>query len=383
MAGTAVSGAALRARADAARAWLFDHALPLWWERGFDASAGCFHEALNLDGSPDRQPKRVRVQARQTIVYARARWLGWDGPWRAAVEAGVSVLLRRVIRPDGGTRHLLAPSGEPLDDRRDLYDLAFVLLALSEAAHALDGRKDLIAAAENLLGWLEAHWTHPAGGFREGEVHATPPRRQNPHMHLFEALLSAAETSHDPAHLRRASALGALFRDKLFDRQRGVLPELFDDVWRPQADAHAEPGHMFEWSWLLHRWRALGGAGADDMAETLRANAEARGVVPTGELFESLPLDGGAGSGIARLWQHTERLKAHLARFEFTHDDEAAAAAVRAYDTLVSYLDAPTPGLWRDRRQADGAFVQEPAPASTFYHLIYAFSELIRIADRA
>lgn len=363
-------------RADAARTWLCDHALPLWWERGFDASAGCYHEALNLDGTPARQPKRVRVQARQTIVYARARWLGWDGPWRAAVEAGVNVLLRRVIRPDGGTRHLLATSGEPLDDRRDLYDLAFVLLALSEAARALDGRKDLMAAAENLLSWLETHWAHPGGGFREGDVNATPPRRQNPHMHLFEALLSLYEATRDPAHLQRASALGVLFRDKLFDRTRGVVPEEFDDVWRPVPDARVEPGHMFEWSWLLHRWRTLGGAGAGDIAETLRANAETSGVDAGGVLLASIPADGET----ARLWQHTERLKAHLARIETSDDPGAVDAALRAHDALVSYLETPTPGLWRDRRGAGGAFVEEPAPASTFYHIVFAFDELIRVA---
>src|SRR5262249_3595420 len=60
----------LQFRAATARAWLFDAALPLWWARGFDTSAGCFHEALNLDGSAaHEQPRRTRVQARQVVVY--------------------------------------------------------------------------------------------------------------------------------------------------------------------------------------------------------------------------------------------------------------------------------------------------------------------------
>ncbi len=60
---------ALRSCAERARTWLFEHALPIWWERGYDRRARCFYERLDLDGSPIvDEPRRVRVQARQTIV---------------------------------------------------------------------------------------------------------------------------------------------------------------------------------------------------------------------------------------------------------------------------------------------------------------------------
>jgi mannose/cellobiose epimerase-like protein (N-acyl-D-glucosamine 2-epimerase family) len=48
-----------------------------------------------------------------------------------------------------------------------------------------------------------------------------------------------------------------------------------------------------------------------------------------------------------------------------------AAAAMRA---LWSYL---TPeGVWRDKRLAKGGFINEAAPASTFYHIMSAFTQL-------
>ena len=55
----------------------------------------------------------------------------------------------------------------------------------------------------------------------------------------------------------------------------------------------------------------------------------------------------------------------------------AAAAAVEAFDVLSTYFETPVPGLWRDRRLAEGGFVDEPAPASSFYHIMVAFNELI------
>jgi mannose-6-phosphate isomerase len=33
-------------------------------------------------------------------------------------------------------------------------------------------------------------------------------------------------------------------------------------------------------------------------------------------------------------------------------------------------------GLWRDKQKADGSFVDEPAPASSFYHILCAIYEL-------
>jgi hypothetical protein len=36
----------------ALKRWLFDAALPLWWEQGADRVRGGFHEAITLDGKP-------------------------------------------------------------------------------------------------------------------------------------------------------------------------------------------------------------------------------------------------------------------------------------------------------------------------------------------
>ncbi|HYD87727.1 MAG TPA: HAD-IIIA family hydrolase [Vitreimonas sp.] len=379
---SAHAAAQLQERAAQAKDWLFRHALPLWWSKGYDQHARCFHERIGLDGAPVANlARRIRVQARQTVVYARAGDLGWNGPWRAAVAAGADVLLSRGLRADGGTRHLLSPAGEPHDDRRDLYDLAFVLFALAEAGRVLQ-RDDCIAAAENLLAWAEANWAHPNGGFREGDVTPTPPRRQNPHMHMFEALLALHEATGKTEHLDRAGAIAQLFRDTFFDHGHGALPEYFDEAWRPEPDPVIEPGHHFEWSWLLHRFSALGGANPGDIPERLRVHAELYGVDPaSGVTYDEVHIDGRARTPTSRFWPHTERIKANVARFERTRDPAAAAAAAQAFDVLMSYCDVPTKGLWRDRRRPDGSFVDEPAPASSFYHAMFAMFELIRVAE--
>jgi len=74
----------LGSEAAALKHWLFDVALPLWWEHGADHSGGGFHEAIDLDGRPLAQPHRARVLARQAFSYCEAGRLGWNGPWREA-----------------------------------------------------------------------------------------------------------------------------------------------------------------------------------------------------------------------------------------------------------------------------------------------------------
>lgn len=370
---------ALRTRAAAGRAWLMEAALPLWWSHGFDRAAGCFHEKLGLNGEPVPGPRRVRVQARQAAVYAMAGRAGWDGPWREAVEAGVAVLLGQARHPEGGVRHLLSESGAALDSGRDLYDLAFAIFGLAHAGRALE-RPALIAAAEAHMQWLEHAWGHPHGGFFEGDVAPIPPRRQNPHMHLFEAALALCEIARSEAHLARAAQLFTLFITRLYDAERGALPEFFTDDWRPApggAGRHAEAGHHFEWSWLLQRYSALTQTPLHPAAARLCAYAEAHGVDSArGVAIDEMWIEGAPKLESARLWPQTERLKANAGLFALTGDLAAAAAAAAAFDTLMAYFDTPTRGLWRDRMQPDGRFIEQPAPASSFYHIMVALDDL-------
>ena len=57
--------------------------------------------------------------------------------------------------------------------------------------------------------------------------------------------------------------------------------------------------------------------------------------------------------------------------------------AVQAAKGLRRYLETGTPGLWHDRLKADGQFVQQSAPASSFYHIVCAIDELGAALRRA
>nr|WP_232055153.1 AGE family epimerase/isomerase [Vibrio taketomensis] len=49
---------------------------------------------------------------------------------------------------------------------------------------------------------------------------------------------------------------------------------------------------------------------------------------------------------------------------------------------FVYYLNPALPGLWVDQVDNSGQVLNENSPASSFYHLFLAFSELLRIANK-
>ena len=89
----------------------------------------------------------------------------------------------------------------------------------------------------------------------------------------------------------------------------------------------------------------------------------------------------------ARLWPQTERLKAALGLASATADAKLRARleadAVAAADGFAQYLDMPVAGLWRDKMRANGTFIPEVVPASSFYHIIGAIAELADYVSRS
>lgn len=370
--------AALQDRARQAKAWLFDAALPVWADKGFDAATGLFHEKLDgaLNAMPG--PRRVRVQARQTYVFALAGKLGWQGPWRERVEAGFKTLDGPARAEAGGVGHLVDARGRLMDARRDLYDQAFALLA---CAFALPVVPAAARRAQEVIDFIDKHWKAPHGGYIEGEVEPISPRRQNPHMHLFEASLALHAATAAPRWRSLAEHLYGLFSAHFFVPDPGVLREFFDADWKPapgEKGAILEPGHHYEWCWLLARWAEASGADTRGAADALYAYARANGHGIRGVAIDETLLDGGVKAGTARLWPQTEWLKAALARHE---QGAPAEDAVAAYDALALYFDKPAQGLWADRMREDGVLADEPSPASSLYHIELALAELIRVAD--
>ena len=351
--------------------WLANHAWPLWLRHGVDWERGAFHE--HVDGATlqcGAAFRRLRVAARQTFVFAEAARRGV--PQAAeAVALGLDFLRGSARLADGGYAWRFDLDNRVIDETRDLYDHAFVLLALAAAAGVV-GPENVIADARALDTYVAGRFAHPHGGYREKVSGGAGPRRQNPHMHLFEALLAAAAAFGDERFLDRARELAALFSTRFFQSAEAALPEWFGDDLVPVRDSGRfaiEPGHHYEWVWLIALYRratAAAGPDLDAAAVSLFKFAERHGVAGGGAV-NGLWSDGTVADPGFRLWPQTERLKA-VARLSPAGFAAASAA-------LARHLETPRPGLWIERMDAAGGAVPEPAPATSLYHLTAAFTD--------
>jgi mannose-6-phosphate isomerase len=354
-------------------AWLTEAALPLWAETGVDHAHGLFHEALTPEGEPVELPRRARAQARQVFVFATAVAQGMGDHWRSVAVNGYRRFLEVYRRPDDLFMKRASGAGSPIEEAADVYDQAFALLAMA-ALHALDPAAGYQRDADRTLGGLQARRAS-AGGFEESPPH---PFQANCHMHLFESALAWEEAGGGPEWSGLADEIAGLALERFVDPETGALREFFDDRWRALTGEGGliEPGHQFEWAWLLERWgRARSDQGAVAAARRLYVNG-LKGVDVVREVaVNALWDDFSVRDGSARLWPQTEHVKAALV----LGTDAEALLAARG---LARYLTTPTRGTWRDKLKPNNGFIDEPAPATSFYHLTVAILELRARAAR-
>lgn len=365
--------------------WLLADAFPVWSRHGWDAHGG-FYERLAPGGPVSGDPRRARVQLRQIYSFARAPNLGWRGDARRLVTDGLANFFARYRRADGLVRMLVAPDGSVADDTALLYDQAFALLAFSEAHRLLGPAAGLRQAAEALLERIQSVYGRRDRGFRS-EGAGERPLSSNPHMHLLEAALAWRFVSKDPRWSRLVDDLVELALGYLIDARTGALREHLEvagTAYAGVAGRLIEPGHQFEWAWLL----LCSGSGPDrpTCAREVPAGPleAARRLIEIGEHYgvrdgvavNSLLEDMTVHDPEARLWPQTERLKAHALMARLTGEPDHWRLAGEATQALERYLDTGARGLWHDRRLPGGSFVSEPSPASSFYHIVCAIAEL-------
>ena len=358
------------------RDWLINQSLPLWGEAGWDERTGLFIESLDELGQPlSDLPRRLMVQARQIFVFSIAAKRGWSGIARHRVERAADAMIRFYHQRDGNPGWVFSVdrAGTPVDPRRDFYTLSFVLLALANWAE-ISGDRRALSLADETLDFLDSRMAHPEGGYVDGlPLPADGQLRQNPHMHLLEAVLALHRVKPGEGYLDRARSLVSLLQSRFLQGRPPVLAEFFDSDWavRGGADVSFEPGHHFEWVWLLWLYAKLAGDPLPEIAASLWSAAIEFGLGPGPILYDEASLGRGILQRSTRLWPYCEAAKA--ARI-LSPSTTASADFLTALQTR--FLGPAVRGSWVDRFDADGVPKSRLAPASSLYHICCALDML-------
>src|SRR4051812_7711186 len=204
-------------------------------------------------------------QCRLLFNFAQGYALTGDKVYLDAVEGGAQFLLQRFRdKKHGGWYWSCGLDGEVKESRKDGYGHAFTLFGLSHA-YRCTGNADYREAMFYTWDALSQHFRDQAGGYywrmsEEFEV-AEKGKSQNPTMHLFEALLTAATVGGETQMFDEAQSVGDFVLHKLVRPGDRRLPEFYDVDWRELALDEGEQigtgrggrldiGHSFEWAYL-------------------------------------------------------------------------------------------------------------------------------------
>lgn len=365
------------------RRHLYETMLPFWARRAYDSETGGFVSALSMTG--ERLPETMRaclIQSRCLYSFSHAAVQTGESWAQEAAERAFTCLMARFRHGSGLWVTAASPRPDgPRDERLDFYDQAFILFSLgwwariSDRAAALELAEETFAALEAVLGDGEA------GGWREDDA-AKLPRRQNPHMHLLEAMHALHEAGGGPVWLERAERIVSLFLARFFDAETATVREFLTGDLEPATGDPGllrEPGHAMEWVWLLlHHHRLTGNRKVLGPAQELYRAACRHGCDSSGHLVEITTPEGRVLDASHLLWPQTEAVKAALAMHEFAGCPAGEAEAF-LQSLRRTHLRAFGP-LWLNRLTPQGEALTEIVPTRLLYHLVLCMTEYLRVA---
>lgn len=228
---------------------------------------------LRDDGSLDqRLPVHLYITCRMTHVAALASVVDAglpDAPTRDELRHLATHGVRALSGPLHDDRHggwYAAINEEgPVDDGKDAYAHAFVVLAAASATQAdVPGASELLTSAteiarrhfwDDAAGLVVERWDRPWSTLDDY-------RGLNSNMHTVEAFLAAGDVTGDPIWHAWADRIATRVVEWAADNDWRI-PEHFDSDWTPLPDFNQEQpadpfrpygatvGHGLEWSRLL------------------------------------------------------------------------------------------------------------------------------------
>jgi mannose-6-phosphate isomerase len=342
--------------------------VPLWQSPGWNADMALPYEALDAGHQP-LPPQRYRAMACARQLYLFSSMIG-EVP---AAEARAAALFRSLQQhfhdaEHGGWFYSIDPQGAPLDLRKDLYTHAFILFAC--AHYWAKVREPLVEsvlnAALEVIGqrFATGDGLYEASLDRDWSSLASGPL-QNPLMHLAEAFLATLSVREDIAVQRALVELCTAMHKRFIDPQQNVLME------KPlgAVDNWFEPGHQFEWYFLLESSPLLRGCRLHTSLDRAFALTEQWGVDPqTGAVAAMLDLDGCAKDATQRIWAQAEYLRALTLR------PNSEASVQRQLKALQQrFLHSAG---WHECRDENGEVSRKDMPSTTPYHLATCYQGL-------
>ncbi|MGO3345101.1 MAG: AGE family epimerase/isomerase [Marinomonas sp.] len=362
--------------------FLFDQLLDNWANCGLDQNLGFSYESMNHDWSRNEVGRvRLLTQCRQLYTFSHAVSITHNEQWLSRLTPLFDFITTHYFIEE---RWIFSLNDDlsPKDTQSDAYALAFVLLSFSHY-YSITKDQRALTLMKKTHQFLARNMQANSGGFYESfPIDTTQVRRQNPHMHLLEGYIAAYQVTKDDIYKTQIVELLTLALDHFYDKKTKTLREFFTSDWEidPETGNQVEPGHHFEWVWLLYQANnLLPNPDYIDLAQHLWLIASRHGLAENGGIYNQIegnnytPLD-----PEKRIWPITEYLKAitviPIGKEEKEHRLNIALHFLQDH----YFLDN---GRWNEYLNANNQPKDFPLPGTSSYHIFLGLAEVIRWAQ--
>ncbi|WP_258197947.1 AGE family epimerase/isomerase [Pseudomonas capeferrum] len=332
--------------------------VPLWQGPGWNADMALPYEAL------DEQHRPLPVQRYRAMACARQLYLFSSRIGEPGAAERAAALFRSLRRhfhdaEHGGWFYSIDAQGKPLDRRKDLYTHAFIVFA---CAHYWGKVSDplvestLNAALEVIHerfargdGLYEANLGEDWADLNSGPL-------QNPLMHLAEAYLATLAVRDDAKVQEALIRLCESLQTQFIEPTHGLMLE----KPRGTVDNWFEPGHQFEWYYLLETSPLLRGSPLHASISRAFEYSERHGVKDCAVLA-MLDVEGNVIDATQRIWAQAEYLRALALR---KHARQLLPLQLEAMQQRFMH-----PAGWYECLDANGVVSRHDMPSTTPYHL--------------
>lgn len=365
------------------QSFLHDHLLRQWMSNGFDVNSRLSFESLQLNWEPSATEQiRLLSQCRQLFTFSYAYKIFANKDFLDLLSPLFEAICEHYFI-DERWHFSLTDQLKPKDSKTDTYTLAFIFLAFS---HYYSVTKDVRAKQhiEKAHAFLLNELSSGDGAFYESyPINLSETRRQNPHMHLLEGYLAVYSELGDKRYLDMINRLSELALEKFYHADSKTLREFFSNDWELDTErGHiVEPGHLFEWVWLLNKtYRVTQNTRLIELANNLWQTGTEAGISKSGGVVNQLNGDTKAViDPCKRIWPITEYMKAiTVAPLESSEKSRLLHHTIGFMETYYFRED----GGWNEYLdEGNTPLPGAKLPATTSYHIFLGLTEAIQHLD--
>ncbi|MEO6316644.1 MAG: AGE family epimerase/isomerase [Chitinophagaceae bacterium] len=339
--------------------------LAYWMDHSIDKKLGGFYGSIDQNNSINAEASKGAVQnARILWTFSAAYNFTGDKKYLPVAERAYAYLIDHFTdKVYGGVYWSVDALGNPLNQRKQIYGLAFYLYGLSEyyqgvkeplvlqqavALFKLMEEKSFDAIHKGYFEAFARDW-QPLLDLRLSDKDANEKKTMNTHLHVIEAYATLYKQWPDDLLRNRIVQLLQVFDEHMIDKKTGHLVLFFDEYWKEKPDVISY-GHDIEAAWLLQQCAEI--IKDEQWIDKMKHYA----ITVTRAAMQGLDADGGlwyeydtAGNHLVKekhWWPQAEAMVGFFNAWEITADANYLHASLNSWQFIKKWIRDDVHGEW-------------------------------------